>query len=103
MTHIPETYYIVCDYGKNGRESIINWEDCSKQAAILAITRGQCETPLEVHCIDRNDGTWRDVSEDIARDIAGDLREYPEGNLCDFLETHLGHEFMADMKREMAA
>ena len=101
MTHIQETYYVVCDYGKLGRETIINWEDDSKRSVLVGLERGEYKKPIEVHCIDRNDGTWRDVSEDIAREVVAALQSFPDGDLFDFLENHLGCQFMAELGREM--
>ena len=86
--NIPDTYYVVCDYGRLGRESIINWEDCSKQAVILGLMRGEYKCPIEVHCIDRNDGTWRDVSEDIAREIMDGSDEITP-SVREYLERHV--------------
>lgn len=101
---IPETYYIVVDHGRLGRETVIDWEACTKRDAILAIVSGELRgRPLEVHCIDRDGGTWRDVSEDIARDIVEGLDEIPSGVLFDFLENALGCRFMADLERDMRA
>lgn len=100
MANIPNTYYVVCDYGKLGRETIIDWENCSKQAIILGLIRGEYTRPLEVHCIDHNDGTWRNVSEDIAQDIIDNHRD-ETASVFEFLEEHLGVRAMADFEREV--
>ena len=103
MTNIPDAYYVICDHGRLGRETIIDWENCSRQNIIDALVRGEYERPIEVHMIDRNDGRWQDVSEDIARETIGLLDHEPRGGLFDFLEDKLGCHAMADLHREMVA
>lgn len=88
---IPEAFYLVLDYGKRGRESIINWERCSKRDVIDDILRGDYGGMLaDVCCIDREDGRWSDVSEDIAREILDGLDTPPSPELFEFLERQLG-------------
>ncbi len=100
---IPEVFYIVADFGKLGRETVINWEACTKRDVIDALIHGEPDNPIAVHCVNMEDKRWADVSEDIAREIVDGLTEYPEdGGLYDFLEDHLGCAFMAELAREMA-
>ena len=100
---IPDTYYLVCDFGKAGRETVINWEACSKADILQAALRGEYQgSLLEIHAIDRNDGRWSDVSEDMAREICGrvvDGEPMPAGDLFDFCERYLGCEHMANLAR----
>jgi len=104
--HIPEVYYVITDHGRRGRETIIDWEACSKRDVIEALVTGQYDRPLEVHCIDREGRRWADVSEDIAREICSrvvDGDPMPVGGVFDFCEQHLGCRAMADLAREMEA
>lgn len=101
MTNIPDTYYLVCDFGKAGRETVIDWEANSKADILRKIaTQDYQGQLLEVHCISRDDGTWSDVSEDIAHDVLDALDCEPQGDLYDFLENALGTRTMAEMGRE---
>lgn len=103
---IPEAYFTVIDYGPRGRESIINWERCSKADLIADILSGEVEPNMIgglFHLIP-SEGTCRDVTEDLAREIATKhLDETPSYELLTFLEQHLGCAFMADVVRELAA
>ena len=103
MTNIPEVFYVVADHGRIGRESIINWERCSRADVIDDLIRGEHTRPLEVHCIDREAGRWEDCSLDIADAILLQLSEEPAGALLDFLEQHLGCEQVAEFCRELVA
>ncbi len=88
---IPPAYYLVLDFGRLGRESVINWEDCSREAAVLRILHGDYGGRLlEVHCIDRDAMTWMDVTEEIARDVWDRLEDHPSPPLVEFLEEKLG-------------
>ena len=101
MTNISDTYYLVCDFGKAGRETIIDWEACAKTDILRKIASQDYQGQLlEVHCISRDDGTWSDVSEDIARDVIDALDHEPDGDLLDFLESELGVRTMAELGRE---
>jgi hypothetical protein len=65
---IPSTvYFIINDHGRAGRETVIDWESCSRQDAIYALLSGQYAKPLAVGCIE--DMHLRDVSEDIALEL----------------------------------
>ena len=72
-TAIPEVFYIVADFGRLGRETVIDWEACTKRDIIDALIRGEPDRPLEVHCIDREGKTWTDVSEEIAQEVVDQL------------------------------
>lgn len=100
MSNIPDAYLVVCDYGRKGRETIIDWEHCSKRDILDGLLSGQYERPIEVHCIDRNAGTWQDVSDLIAQDVIAALDHEPCGGLFDFCELHLGCQVMAELGRE---
>jgi len=98
MTHIPDVYLVVEDHGKRGRETIIDWENCSKQNIIDALLSGQYTRPIEVHCIDRNIGRWQNVTQEIAQDIIDTLDHEPSGALFDFCEHALGCRVMAELE-----
>ena len=93
-SNIPLAYYLVMDFGKTGRETIINWEACDKLSILSAVVSGDFSgTLLEVHCIDRNDGTWADVSEDFAREALATavvLFEEVPSHLRDFIDDKIG-------------
>lgn len=96
---VPEAFYLVLDYGKRGRESIINWDACSKRDVIDTIKRGDYRGLLtEVHCIDREGGRWSDASEDIAREILDGLDTPPSPELFEFLERQLGSVTMMELR-----
>lgn len=97
---IPDAYYVVCDHGRLGRETIIDWEHCSKQNIIDALVRGEYDRPLEVHCIDRTANHWFDMSAEIADEVIQQLDHEPRGGLFDFLEGVLGCRTMAELGRE---
>ena len=88
---IPAVYYLVLDFGRAGRETVIDWEDCSKENAILRVLRGDyVGTLVNVHCIDRDAMTWMDVTEEIAREVWDRLEDHPSPPLVEFLENSLG-------------
>mgnify|MGYP001562951322 CR=1 FL=1 len=88
--HIPEVYYIIADFGRLGRETVINWEACTKQDAINGL--GEYDKPLTVHCIDMEGKRWSDVSEDIALEIlhriVSNTEDNPRGGVRAFIELH---------------
>jgi len=91
MSSLP-IYYLYLDYGKAGRESVIDYERCFKSDVIDDIlTNNYQGALLGVHCIDRDEGRWTDVSEDIAREIMDDLDFEPEGDLAEFLCREVGY------------
>ena len=100
MTHIPEAYYVIEDHGRLGRETVIDWENCSKENIIDALLSGQYTRPIEVHVIDRNVGRWQDVTQEIAQEIIDRLDYEPSGGLFDFCEHALGCRVMAELGRE---
>jgi hypothetical protein len=100
MADIPATYYVIEDHGRLGRETVIDWEHCSKANIIDRLIAGEYTRPIEVHCIDRELGQWSDVSQDIAQVIVEQLQEEPKGALFDFLEEALGMRLMAELGRE---
>ena len=100
MTKMQDCYFVVCDYGKLGRESVINWERCSKENVIEDLLAGGLKNPIEVHYIDREFGMWQDVTQEIAQEIIDRMDYEPKGALFDFLEGALGSRTMADLGRE---
>ena len=88
---IPPIYFLKCDFGNAGRESIINYEDCSRESITLQIMRGDFGGKLmDVFCWEQDDDSVWNVSEDIAREIWDRLAERPTGDLLEFLEEKLG-------------
>lgn len=88
---IPPTYYLKLDFGRLGRESVINWERATREDVILDILDGDHGGKLlAVHCIDRDANRWDDVTEEIAREVFERLTERPRADLLDFLEDKLG-------------
>lgn len=88
---IPPTYYLVLDFGRAGRESVINWERSTKEDVIYDILSGDHGGRLyEVHCIDRDVNRWDDVTEEIAREVWDRITDRPRVELIEFLEDKLG-------------
>ncbi len=100
MTNIPDAYYVIEDHGRLGRETVIDWEHCAKSEIIAALVAGEYTRPIEVHCIDRNEGRWQDVTEIIAQDVIDALDHEPAGDLFGFLESTMGCRVMAELGRE---
>ena len=93
MSHIPEVFYLVLDFGKIGRETVIDWEHCSKADIMGKILSGDYGgSLLAVHCIDREFGLWHDVSEDIAQELCDDLNYEPHPDLLNWLQDQLGFQ-----------
>lgn len=102
MTQIPEAYYLVLDYGRIGRESVIDWENADKETIIRRVVNGDYTgNLLAVHCIDMEFGLWSNVSEDIGQEIVDRLVETPHPDLFDWLENQFGCERM-NQWREVA-
>ena len=111
----PAVYYVIDDHGRLGRETVIDWEACSKSDVIAALLSGQYDKPIAVHCIEEDDNRWTDVSEDIARDliapaidrygfdddgqIAASCREFIERHASDALEAAEGEYASARLDR----
>jgi hypothetical protein len=88
---IPARYFLQCDFGPRGRESIIDYEDCSKETIILNILRREYGGRLmEVFCWEPDDNLCTNVSEDMARELFDRIIDQPHDDLIDFLEIKLG-------------
>ncbi len=107
QTKIPEAYFLVLDFGKAGRETVINWESCSRSDVLTQIKRLDYHgSLLSVQHLIPEEGTIRDVSEDFAQaviDGVADGDDFPIGDLFDFCENALGCLTMAEVERSVAA
>ncbi len=92
-------YFIKADYGKLGSAWVErDANETDRETTITDLLRAQIDRPLEVWCAD--DGCWTDVSEDIAREIAGRSQRDPLPQpLIDFIHDHAG----AALARELRA
>lgn len=85
---LPSVTYFVLTGSKFGTffaERDVN--DTDRKTTIADLMSGEIENPLRV--IELSDGIYRDVSEDIAREIAA-LREHVPEGLIHFIELHAG-------------
>ena len=100
----PAVFYLVLDYGKAGRESVIDWENCSKNDILRAIICGDYNGKLiGVHRIERDDNLWTDVSEDMANEVFDALQFEPHQDLTSFLQNQLGFERVNQLRPECVA
>ncbi len=94
---MPALHFILADYGKLGRAFVERDEaDMGRRNTIEDLMSGQVDRPVSVFCAE--DGMWRDVSEDIAIEIAA-KREPLSPALIDFIERNAG----AALARELRA
>ena len=71
-------YFVLADFGKAGTAWVErDPNDCDRETTIRELIDGQIEDPLRVIEVDLADGTSRDVSEDIAREIADRVQRDP--------------------------
>ena len=87
---IPSRYFLQLDFGRSGRESIINYEDCSRESVVLSILhRDYSGKLLDVYCWEPDEDRCSNVSEDIAAEVFERLSDHPHEDLTEFLETKL--------------
>lgn len=103
------TYLVQCDQVIGGRRTIY-WperanEDTTYRKTLDDIVSGEIEGVSQVIAIS-SAGTYRDVTEDVARDVmraASDRHGELSFKLREFCERQLGCEIVADAERLMAA
>jgi hypothetical protein len=67
---IPPLYFVEADFGRHGRAFVETDRDKnSRQQVIADIAQGQLENVLQVLEIVEDEGSCRDVTEDIACDV----------------------------------
>jgi hypothetical protein len=104
MMPTPPLYFIECDF-RSSRAFVETARDSNSRSQVISdIISGQHDKFVRILEIVEDEGTCRDVTEDLAREIATKhLDDTPSYELLTFLEQHLGCGFMADVVREIAA
>jgi hypothetical protein len=86
-------YLVLDDFGNLGRASEADEEKADKETVIRDLLCGQYTNPVRVVVISPVEGWSRDVSADIAREVAarswGECQPLPSGTKW-FVEHHLG-------------
>lgn len=73
-------YFVECDFGKSGRAFVETDPEKNSRANVIDdIVDGQVEDVLRVLQVIPEEGTCRDVTEDIARDVYARLDETGSG------------------------
>ena len=90
-------YLIEADYGRLGTEATINFQKAAKRDVIRDLVAGEHDMPLRVIAFNVSEGWSRDVSEDIAREIAKKTEYTPAPSLRFFLERHLPVDEMNEL------
>jgi hypothetical protein len=104
---MADIFLIQCDAVIRGRRQ--TWmaerdtERLGLRNTVEDIVSGQVENVSHVYRANAEDGTYRDVTEDVAQAVADALDAPPTGEIKDFLENVLGCHFVADLEREMEA
>lgn len=96
-TPVPPLYLVEADFGRHGKAFVETDRDRNSRAQVIRnIVEGQVENVLKVLEIFEDEGTCRDVTEDIAREVLDYLNEQQNGipaHLRDWLERHCQMEF----------
>jgi hypothetical protein len=89
-----DVYLVVDDFGRLGRvwrEADV--ENTDFETVVTDLLEGQYKNPIGIFCFNVAEGWWRDVSEDIARELRRrcdlQLRDVPS-SIQDFVERHEG-------------
>jgi hypothetical protein len=83
-----DLHFVLCDFGRHGTAYVeTNPTEASCEAIVRNLIEGQYLHPLRVITL-RPDGTWHDVSREIAAAVAAEAKgdELPEGTR-DFLSA----------------
>jgi hypothetical protein len=94
------TYFILADHGKFGAswvERDVNETD--RATTVADLMDMQIDDPVAVFCAE--DGHWSDVSEDVAREIAG-KHEALHPKLIEFIELHAGTRLANELVEDAA-
>lgn len=87
-------YFVQCDYGRIGKAFVETDPDKNSRLQVIAdIFTGQIERPVQILECNPVEGTCRDVTEDIARDLSAHIQDAGEAcpaRLRDFLDLCLG-------------
>lgn len=101
MTNQNTFHFILADFGKLGTAWVErDPNDMDRETTIRDLMGMQIDRPLSVIEVNISEGTSRDVSEDIAREIAGRAQRDPlHQPLIDFIHDNAG----APLARELRA
>lgn len=98
---MPALHFILADFGRYGTKWVErDPNDCDRETTIRDLIAMQVDRPLKVIEIDIEEGTSRDVSEDIAREIAARAQRDP---LCQPLIDFIHDNASAALARELRA
>ena len=101
-------YFVECDFGKLGRAFIETSRDSNSRTSIVSdIASSQIENVVRVLEVIEDEGTCHDVTEDIAREVFGEveaeLNKPIPGYLRDFIDSNLGAGVCDEYDAEIAA
>jgi hypothetical protein len=96
---VPPLYFVEADFGRHGRAFVETDRDRNSRAQVIEdIADCQIENPIKVLEIFEDEGTARDVTEDIALAVREFLhvneRPTPLG-LVDWIDHHCGKQLEA--------
>ena len=90
----PALYFVEADFGRHGRAFVETDRDKNSRAQVIAdIAQGQIENVIQVLEIVEDEGSCRDVTEDIAcdvRDLLGKENNGVRGALRDWIDHWCG-------------
>lgn len=105
-------YLIEQDFGRNGRQ-LLGYPEMTRRNVVECIFSGEWDKLSQVLELGEPDGIagtsgrWRDISEDIARDVLDLAIADDFGRMCEpartFVERHLGLQEFANAVREWPA
>lgn len=106
MSRQPDTivptslYFILADHGSHGRSFVErDPNDMDRVTTVADLMDMQIDDPVAVFCAE--DGHWSDVSEDVAREIAG-KHEALHPKLIEFIERHAGTRLANELMEDAA-
>ena len=93
-TPIPPLYFVERSFGKHGNAFVETSRDSNSRKQIISdIISGQTENVLRILEVFEDEGTCRDVTEDVARECRDQLDQEWNGvpdYLRDFIDGHCG-------------
>lgn len=97
---MPALHFILADFGSLGTAWVErDPNDMDRETTIRDLMSMQIDKPLRVLEVDPAEGTSRDVSEDIAREIADRTQRDPlHQPLIDFIHDHAGAALARELK-----
>ncbi len=94
-------FLILNSFGKLGNEWTVY--EGSRESFLDDLIAMQWDKPLRVVEVDYIEGWARDVSEDVAAEIAARRNDYLPHALADFISEHGGVQLLVELQNEMEA